>query len=80
MKIISKRNGREIILLNTGYSGRNTCIVSREGNSFSCKCLNRDRLAECDVSQLVGDVHGACCPLYYMGEEELEHLVLQSKI
>jgi hypothetical protein len=35
MKIISKRNGREIILLNTGYSGRNTCIVSREGNSFS---------------------------------------------
>jgi hypothetical protein len=70
----------EIILTGMGYSGHNTCVVFREGGKFFCKCIDRDKRAECDVSQLCGDIYGACCPLCYKPEEELEHLLKKIKI
>jgi hypothetical protein len=63
----------EILLKNTGYSGQNTCFAYKFLDKWNCKCIDTDRRAECDVSQLMGDMY-ACCPLY--NQEELERVVL----
>jgi hypothetical protein len=68
MKILFKikRNKKEIFLVErVGYSGNNTCIVTREGGKFNCRCIDIEKIAECDMSQYTGDLYGSTCPLYY---------------
>jgi len=80
MKVVFKikKNEREIIFLTgTGYSGSNNCVVFKKGNKISCECLDQDRRAECDISQMSGDIYGTCCPLYK--SEGLVHLLKKNK-
>jgi len=66
----------EIILKNMGASGRNKCALFRKNGKIFCKCLD-ERRAECDMSQLAGDMYGSYCPIYYMSEEDLEQYFLK---
>jgi|GEM_PF-6325754 len=60
-----------------GYSGRNTCVVSvsKVSKGIVCRCIDRNRLAECDVSQMCGDMYGAYCPMLYASREEIEQQI-----
>jgi len=58
-------------LKNMGYSGNNTCIVSRTSNGVVCRCIDRNKRVECDMSQMGGDMYGLACPLFYEPEKGL---------
>jgi hypothetical protein len=65
-------------LKNMGYSGNNTCIVSRTSNGVvRCRCINIR--AECDMSQAGGDMYGLACPLFYEPEKGLIEILKNLK-